>query len=256
VRPRLGPLIAAVLLVAGVAGAAVALLRVADRREADRAEEQARQSTTVPSAGLDRQPNDGPAPTATTTAEPPTTTTTAPADEGPAVVLRGDGIGAFRFGAAPDEVIVGLTLRWGPPDGDTGWIPAAQSPYGVCSGTVVRGVSWRGFTVLFSDGATPQGRAGTRHFFTWEYHVDDPARPAPDAGGNRPPLQTATGATVGMTVQALQAAYGEALELFDEAPRGPQFGVQTSEGGLFGSVTSLEPAGVVRSIVSGGGCGE
>jgi hypothetical protein len=254
VRPRLGPLLAAVLLVAAVAGAAVALLRLADRREADRAAERARQATTVPSAGLDRQPNDGPAPTATPDTTPPTTT--APVDEGPAVVLRGDGIGAFRFGAAPDEVIVGLTLRWGPPDGDTGWIPAAQSPFGGCPGTVVRGVSWRGFTVLFSDGATPQGRAGTRHFFTWEYEVDDPARPAPDRGGNRPPLQTVTGATVGMTVQALQGAYGETLELFDEPPRGPQFGVQTSEGGLFGSVTGLNPAGVVRSIVSGGGCGE
>lgn len=252
-RPRLGPLLAAVLLVVAVAGAAVALLRVADRREADRAAEQARRATTVPSAGVDRQPNDSPAPTAPPDTTPPTTT---PADEGPAVVLRGDGTGAFRFGAAPDEVIVGLTLRWAPPDGDTGWIPAAQSPFGVCPGTVVRGVSWRGFTVLFSDGATPQGRAGTRHFFTWEYHVDDPARPAPDRGGNRPPLQTATGATVGMTVQALQGVYGDALELFDEPPRGPQFGVQTSEGGLFGSVTSVEPAGVVRSIVGGGGCGE
>src|SRR5687768_8737097 len=88
VRPRLGPLLAAVLLVVAVAGAAVALLRLADRREADRAAEQARQATTVPSAGVDRQPNDSPAPTA-----PPDTTlpTATPADEGPAVVLRGDG---------------------------------------------------------------------------------------------------------------------------------------------------------------------
>lgn len=236
----------------------MALLRLADRREADRAAERARQETTVPSAGFDRQPNGGPAPAATTTAKPTGTTTgpTAPDDEGPAVTLRGDGVAAFAFGAAPDEVLAGLTLRWGPPDGDTGWIPAASSPYGACPGTVVRGVNWRGFTVLFSDGATPQGGAGSRHFFTWEYHVEDPARPAPDPGGNRPRLHTATGATVGMTVQALQAAYGEALELFDEPPRGPQFGVQTSEGGLFGSVTTLAPAGIVRSIVSGGGCGE
>src|SRR5688500_18663091 len=94
VRPRLGPLLAALLLVAAVAGATLALLRLADRRQADRAAEEARQATTVPSAGLDRQPNDGPAPTAT--APPGTTpTTTPPADEGPAVVLRGDGIGAF-----------------------------------------------------------------------------------------------------------------------------------------------------------------
>jgi hypothetical protein len=251
-RLRLGPLLAALLLIAGVAGAAVALLRAADRRDADRMADQARQATTVPSAGVDRVPNDGPSPTATTA---PATTTTE-ADEGPAVVLRGDGIGAFRFAAAPDEVMAGLTLRWGPPDADTGWIGASDSPYGVCPGTVIRGVEWRGFTVLFSDGATPWGPAGTRHFFTWEYHVSDPVRPAPDPGGNRPPLETAEGASVGMTVEGLQRAYGGALELFDEAPRGPQFGVQTSEGGLFGSVTSLDPGGIVRSIVSGGGCGE
>ena len=248
-RPRLGPLLAALLLVVAFAGGAVALLRIADRRAADRAEDRARQSTTAPSAGLDRIPNQPPKATATTA-------TTVVEDEGPPVILRGDGIEAFTFGAVPDEVIAGLTLRWGPPDADTGWIAAGSSPYGGCPGTVVRGVSWRGFTVLFSDGATPRGRAGTRHFFTWEYHVDDPARPGPDEGGNRPPLRTATGATVGMTVGALRAAYGEALELFDEAPRGPQFGVQTREGGLFGSVTSLDPGGLVRSIVSGGGCGE
>ncbi|HET9771234.1 MAG TPA: hypothetical protein VFS16_10120, partial [Acidimicrobiia bacterium] len=178
------------------------------------------------------------------------------ADEGPAVVLRGDGIGAFRFAAAPDEVMAGLTLRWGPPDADTGWIAAPDSPYGVCPGSVVRGVEWRGFTVLFSDGATPWGAAGSRHFFTWEYHVADPARPGPDPGGNRPRLETAGGVSVGVRVQVLQRAYGGALELFDEPPRGPQFGVQTPEGGLFGSLTGLDPGGIVRSIVSGGGCGE
>jgi hypothetical protein len=232
----------------------VALLRLADRHEKERTPQQARESTTVPSAGLDREPNATPATSPTTKRAPATTVTTA--DEGPAVVLRGDGIGAFLFGTDPDQVIAGLTLRWGPPDGDSGWIAARSSPYGPCPGNVVRGVNWRGFTVLFSDGATPRGTAGTRHFFTWEYQADDPAHPAPDKGGNRPPLATATGVSVGATVRVLQAAYGNRLELFDEPPDGPQFGVQTSEGGLFGSVTSLDPGGVVRSIVSGGGCGE
>ena len=169
-------------------------------------------------------------------------------------MLKGDGVGAFIFGADPDQVIAGLTLRWGPPDGDSGWVAAPTSPYGPCPGNVVRGVNWRGFAVLFSDGATPRGQAGTRHFFTWEYQVDDQAHPAPDKGGNRPPLKTVKGISVGATVQALKAAYGDPLELFDEPPDGPQFGVETPEGALYGSVTSLDPAGVVRSIVSGGGC--
>jgi hypothetical protein len=231
---------------------------VADRHKAERAAQQARESTTVPSAGLDRQPSGGAAPgataTAPTTARPAPTTTAA--GEGPPVVLKGDGVGAFIFGADPDQVIAGLTLRWGPPDSDSGWIAAGTSPYGPCPGTVVRGVGWRGFIVLFSDGATPRGPAGTRHFFTWQYQVDDLSHPRPDSGGNRPPLKTASGVSVGITVKGLQAAYGDRLELFDEAPDGPQFGVQTSEGGIYGSVTSLDPAGIVRTIVSGGGCGE
>ena len=169
------------MIIAAFAGVAVALFRVADRRDAERTQ-QAQESTTAPSAGLDRQPTDGPAATPATTSA-----TTAPADdEGPPVILKGDGIGAFLFGADPDQVLAGLTLRWGPPDGDSGWVAARSSPYGPCPGTVVRGVNWRGFTVLFSDGATPRGKAGTRHFFTWEYQVDDPDHPAPDKGGNRP----------------------------------------------------------------------
>jgi hypothetical protein len=251
-HPRVLALLAALLLIAGVGGGAVALLRVADHQEAQRAAARARATTTLPSAGLDRQPNGAPATTPTTARPAPVTT--APTDEGPAVVLKGDGIGAFIFGADPDQVIAGLTLRWGPPDGDSGWIAAGTSPYGPCPGNVVRGVNWRGFTVLFSDGATPRGQAGTRHFFTWEYQVDNVARPAPDKGGNRPPLKTARGISVGATVQALKAAYGDPLELFDEPPDGPQFGVETPEGALYGSVTSLDPGGVVRSIVSGGGC--
>ena len=241
------------MIIAALAGVVVALFRVADRRDSERAQ-QAQEPTTMPSAGLDRQPTGGPA---AVPAEPEVTATTAPEDdEGPPVVLRGDGIGAFTFGADPDQVLAGLTLRWGPPDGDSGWIAAGSSRYGPCPGTVVRGVNWRGFTVLFSDGATPRGTAGTRHFFTWDYQVDDTTRPAPDRGGNRPALTTANGVSVGATVQALQGAYGDRLELFEEPPDGPQFGVQTPEGGLYGSLTSLEASGIARSIVSGGGCGE
>ena len=254
-RPRLPPLIGALVIIAAFAGVSLALLRIADRRDAKRATGEVT-STTEPTVGLDRQPTGGSGTATVPTTAKPAPTTTAPDDEGPAVVLKGDGIGAFLFGSDPDQVIAGLTLRWGPPDGDSGWIAAGTSPYGPCPGSVVRGVNWRGFTVLFSDGATPRGQAGTRHFFTWQYQVDDLSHPGPDKGGNRPVLRTATGVTVGITVKLLQTAYGDRLELFDEAPGGPQFGVQTSEGGIFGSLTSLDAAGIVRTIVSGGGCGE
>ena len=244
----------ALALIVAFVGGAVVLVKVADHHNAPRAAQQGAASTTEPSAGLDREPNAAPpAPTTATTAPPPAST--GPPGEGVPVVLKGDGIGAFVFGANPDQVIAGLTLRWGPPDGDTGWVPAGTTAYGACPGNVARAVNWRGFAVLFSDGATPRGPAGVRHFFTWEYQVDDPNHPALDRGGNRPALKTANGVTVGITVARLAQVYGQALELFDEPPGGPQFGVETSEGALYGSLTGTDPGGIVKTIVAGGGCG-
>jgi hypothetical protein len=175
-------------------------------------------------------------------------------DEGAPVVLRGDGLGAVRFGAPVDEVIAGLTLRWAPPTSDTGWVDAGSSPFGICPGKEVRAVGWRGFSVLFSDGPTPHGPAGRPHFFTWEYRVDDPERPAPDPGGSRPRLRTANGISVGATVAQLRRAYGNRLQLVAELPGRPGFQVQLPEGNILGSVTTLEPRGVALNLLSGGGC--
>ena len=172
-------------------------------------------------------------------------------DEGPPIVLRGDGLGPLRFGAPADEVIAGLTLRWAPPTSDTGWIEAGSSPFGVCPGKEVRAVGWRGFSVLFSDGPTPHGPASRRHFFTWEYRMED----AGDGRGSRPPLHTERGVSVGATVAQLRLAYGTRLQLFDEPRGGPGFRVQLPDGPLFGSVTNREPAGRVLTMVGGGGCG-
>jgi hypothetical protein len=213
-------------------------------------------TTTLGSIGIDTE-----FPTAPPETEPPTTrapaTTSTTEDEGPPVVLRGDGLGAHRFGDPVDEVIAGLTLRWAPPDQDSGWVPAGSSPIGVCPGNEVRVVEWQGFSVLFSDGPTPFGPGGRRHFFSWTYQARDLDRPAPDPGGNRPRLTTPEGISVGMTVADLQRAYGQRLEIFDEeGGPGPSFGVQTADGGLFGSLTSVEPGGIIRNIIGGGGCGE
>ncbi len=202
-------------------------------------------------------PNTEPPRVETTATTPTTDPITEDTDEGPAVVLRGDGLGAERFGAPVDRVIAGLTLRWGPPDTDTGWEPAHNSQFGVCPGGEARAVGWTGFSVLFSDGPTPHGPAGRRHFFSWYYEVADPNAPRPDPGGNRPPLRTQAGISVGATVADLQRAYGDKLELFDaEEAGGPFFGVSTPEGTLSGRVTRVDPTGVVREISAGGGCGE
>lgn len=213
-------------------------------------------TTTLASAGVDTEVSPAPPETQPPTTQAPATTATTE-DEGPPVVLRGDGLGAHRFGDPVDEVIAGLTLRWAPPDTDSGWVGAPNSPFGVCPGNEVRVLEWRGFRVYFSDGPTPFGPAGRRHFFTWDYLAADFENPRPDAGGNRPVLRTEPGITVASSVADLQQAYGDKLELFDrEEGGGPAFGVQTADGGLFGFVTNVDPGGLVRSILGGGGCGE
>jgi hypothetical protein len=229
----------------------VALLAVIAPRLANRPEGDSETAT------LDRQL---PESSTAATAAPATTTRATPTtedDEGPPVVLRGDGLGVEAFGAPVDEVIVALTLRWAPPDSDTGWVAAQDPsfPFPGCPGGQVRAVEWRGFWVLFSDGPTPKGPAGRRHFFTWYYLAPDRRAPGPDQGGNRPALRTSEGITVGATVAELRRAYGERVELFDEAPDGPSFGVQTRQGGLFGQLTTLDEGGRIWSVVGGGGCG-
>ncbi|MGH8971594.1 MAG: hypothetical protein ACRD0C_00110 [Acidimicrobiia bacterium] len=238
-------LVAALILIPGTACAA--------------AGERARpgSTTTLASAGIETELPTAPPETQPPTTEAPAATTTTTEDEGPPVILRGDGLGAVRFGDDPDQVLAGLTLRWAPPDTDSGWVAAPNSPFGVCPGNEVRVVEWRGFRVFFSDGPTPFAPAGRRHFFTWEYLAADFYAPRPDPGGNRPVLRTEPGVTIASSVADLQQAYGERLELFDrEEGGGKAFGVQTADGGLFGFITSVDPGGLVRSIIGGGGCGE
>jgi hypothetical protein len=237
--------------------AALLALPACDGNGKNAAEPSSTTTTTLASIGIETE-----VPTAPPETQPPATqasaTTSTTEDEGPPVVLRGDGLGAHRFGDPVDEVIAGLTLRWGPPNQDSGWLRAGDSPFGVCPGNEVRGVEWTGFRVLFSDGPTPFGPAGRRHFFTWVYlAAGTDTAPRPDLGGNRPPLRTEAGISVAATVADLQRAYGDKLELFDDPEAGgPFFGVTTPNGLLNGGVTSVDPGGIVRSMTGGGGCGE
>lgn len=217
--------------------------------------------TTMPVDGAPAGPGPGPGiPGGPGTPEPEPE----PEDEvGSPVVLREDGLGdTLRFGAATDTIIVALTLRWGPPDRDSGWLestPEPTRPFDVeCPGTRVRGVSWGQFTVVFTDGQSPHGPPAPKgHFFTWIYAVTNVADPRPDPGGNRPPLETAAGISVGATVAELRAAYGDGLNLYDDST---EEGVVTSgpgfaAAGLYGTLTGLEPeAQILRMVGGGGGC--
>jgi hypothetical protein len=223
-------------------------------------------TTTPPAAVIETVPPDAPEQPAAPTTNPPAIpatpappTTAPPEEEGPPVVLREDGLAdTLRFGTKPDTVIAGLTLRWGPPESDSGWAPTAGgTAFGPeCPGTQLRAVSWGRFHVLFTDGPSPHGPAGQNHFFSWVYLADNRSDPRPDPGGNRPRLTTAAGISVGSTVADLQGAYGSGLNLYDEhseeglATGGPGF----AAAGMFGSLTSLDPGGRVSRIVGGGGC--
>ncbi|MDQ3946010.1 MAG: hypothetical protein M3357_12840, partial [Actinomycetota bacterium] len=61
-------------------------------------------TTTMAGAGIDTEVPTAPAETQPLATPPPDTTATTE-DEGPPVVLRGDGLGAHRFGDDVDEVI-------------------------------------------------------------------------------------------------------------------------------------------------------
>lgn len=247
---RTGALLAALFLLALVGTGVLLLFRLAGDDEVPKPP--AASPSTV---GLDVEIPTEPLPTA----PPAPSTTAAPTsdeEEDEPVVLQGDGLGAMSFAAPVDEVIAALTLRWGPPDSDTGWEPAATSTFGSCPGGEARAVEWRRFWVLFSDGPTPFGPGGKRHFFTWIYWAADLDSPRPDAGGNRPRLATPEGVSVGSAVPQLKQAYGDRLELFDEGPAGPSFGVQTPRGGVAGAVTALDDTGVVKTMFAGGACGD
>jgi hypothetical protein len=176
----------------------------------------------------------------TTTAE--ATTTTVPA--GAALTLREDGIGTTFFGADPDAVVAYVQSILGAPTQDSGWVTAFDSPFGVCPGSEVRGVSWFDLTLLFSDATDLQD--ASPHFFHYQY------------GGNGVDTQPAgivtdKGLAIGDTVVRLREVY-PLVQVFDDELFGSTFVV--SGGGLTGYLTSSADDGTINIVSGGQSCGE
>ncbi|NNE11703.1 MAG: hypothetical protein HKN41_05590, partial [Ilumatobacter sp.] len=138
--------------------------------------------------------------TATTTLPPSTTTTTTEPIAVQELLLRGDGIGSARFGAAPDGVIDYVTSILGGNTGDTGWVDPLT--FAVCDGEVARRVDWGVLSLLFSD--LSDFANGRRHFMGYEYGRvgqigDDPVG-----------LRTPGGTTLGSRVVDLVADFPDA----------------------------------------------
>ncbi len=196
--------------------------------------------TTEVAAATTEAPPTTVAEASTTTAEAPTTTTTeAPpttVDPGPTgLSLSPDGLGVLTFGTDADIALEFLSGIFGPPTTDSGWVTASSSPFGVCPGTEVRGVTYGPLTVLFGDVAGD----GEQAFHTWDYS---------DNGlGDVYGLRTPSGIGLGSTQDDIAAAAADA-EFFEDEVFGETANFQQTYAALNdGDVTYLS---------GGASCGE
>jgi hypothetical protein len=200
---------------------------------------------TVPATESVVTEPDAPLETTPTTTEPLVTTTTEPLAI-QELLLRGDGIGSARFGAAPAGVIDYVTSILGGNTSDTGWV----DPYtfGDCSpATVARKVDWGVLSLLFSD--LSSYAAGRRHFIGWEYGLIG------GVGDEPVGLRTAGGTTLGSRVVDLLADFPEAGVNDGEADLNipPNFYVSDNFRGL---LTGIEAGDLITVVFGGYGCAE
>lgn len=181
----------------------------------------------------------------TVVTEPSTTTTTEPLAV-QELLLRGDGLGSARFGAAPEGVIDYVSSILGGNTADTGWV----DPYTFADcgpATVARRVDWGVLSLLFSDLSSYAD--GRRHFMGWEYGRvgqigDDPVG-----------LRTEGGTALGSRVVDLLAEFPEAGVNQGEDDLGipPNFYVSDNFRGLL-TGTSLDD--FLTVIFGGYGCAD
>lgn len=243
VRRALPFLLTVVLLVAcGTAGPdeerAVAPAPTAPASVTDSPPEEVTTSSEPPEVSTSE-----PVETSTSQAEP---TTSAPAPEVRPLVLRPDGLGLVVLGGEAESSITQLTNQLGVPNEDSGWVASSTSPFGLCPGAQVRGVSWGPLRVMFTDPG--DGAPATSFSYLYAAPADAAASSSPAAG-----LTTDTGIGLGSSVAEVRAAYPELLLFEDEY--GPVFAT-SAEGGLSGTLTDVSDAGLVTSIIGGQYCGE
>ena len=195
---------------------------------------------TVPAT---TQPATTPAPT-----EPTTTTTTEPVAV-QELILRGDGLGSARFGAAPQGVVEYVTSVLGGNTGDTGWVdPLAFADCGAGgAATKARRVDWGVLSLLFSDASSYA--LDREHFIGYEYGR------VGEIGDEPSGLRTPGGVGLGSRVVDLYAEFTDAAvnEGDDEVGIPPNFYVSDV---FYGLLTGTANDDVVTVIFGGYGCGE
>ncbi|MEZ5296850.1 MAG: hypothetical protein R2697_11445 [Ilumatobacteraceae bacterium] len=214
------------------------------------------------------------APTTTTTTEPPVTTapapdattvpeTTVPPTPPPTeatttttepvavqeLILRGDGIGSARFGAAPQGVVEYVTSVLGGNTADTGWVdPFAFADCGAGgAATKARRVDWGVLSLLFSDASTYA--LDREHFIGYEYGR------VGEIGDEPVGLHTPGNVGLGSRVVDLFAEFPEASvnEGDEDVGIPPNFYVSDV---FYGLLTGTADDDFVTVIFGGYGCGE
>ena len=187
----------------------------------------------------------------TTTALPGTTTTAATGPLPVSVELSDEGVQAgdtwVHFGSDDEAAIAAVAAVLGEPSLDSGWIDSF-SGYGTCPGSVIRGVEWDDFIMLFTQSDTAFWTGGVPHFFSYYYT------------GVTPELFTTRGIGVGSSIEMLETAYGGTKYTMDEAFFDPSVGAWMYDlhdwTSLWGYATGQSGLHVVTSINGGRGCGE
>ncbi|NHZ71088.1 MAG: hypothetical protein GWP18_05550 [Proteobacteria bacterium] len=213
-------------------------------------------ATVAPSTTSSAPATDPPAATTTSvpvtnTAPAVTTTTTEPDPPAVSVELSDEGVQAgdtrVQFGFDDEDAIAAVAAVLGEPSLDSGWIDSF-SGYGTCPGSVIRGVEWDDFVMLFTRSDTAFWTGGVPHFFSYYYT------------GDKPELFTTEGIGVGSSVEMLEAAYGGTKYTMDESFFDPAVGAWMYDlhdwTSLWGYATGQSGAHVVTSINGGRGCGE
>ena len=185
--------------------------------------------------------------TTTTTTLPPTTTTTEPLSV-QELLLRADGLGSARFGAAPEGVLEYVSSILGGNTADTGWVdPFTFADCGAGgAATVARRVDWGVLSLLFSDASVYA--IGRRHFIGFEYGRDGQIGDEPQG------LRTPGGVTLGSWVVDLIAEFGE--EVFINAGE-PDLNIPDNfyvSDDFRGLLTGTTAEDVVTVVFGGYGC--
>ncbi len=179
--------------------------------------------------------------------DPSATTTTEPLAV-QELILRGDGIGSARFGAAPQGVIEYVTSILGGNTGDTGWVdPFSFADCGAGgAATRARRVDWGVLSLLFSDAS--RYALERDHFIGYEYGR------VGQIGDEPVGLHTPGNVGLGSQVSDVYAEFPDAAVNEGDDDVGIPSSFYVSDV-FYGLLTGPEPDDVVTVIFGGYGCG-